>query len=384
MRYNPFNAQIPARPEHFVGRDNELRVFERNVLQTTHSSPTNMCIIGNRGIGKTSILIKMEEIAKSQNCLVFRMSNYEGNVEDIPQLTNYIINGIKQELYNNSSLEEKIDKFGEWVLSLKPVLSYKDFSSSLTHDERKMMAEATLRNNLQKIWEKINFQYQGIVILLDEAESLERIEGALIFLREVFQRLSHTANYSLVLCGKLNFNEKMSELFSPLNRFFPTFMLSQLSIEETHHYIDKMLDTEGVKTTNELKNKIYFVSKGHPYVVVKICGSIFNELGDTESDLTISHFNKARQKFIREIERDFFDPIFKPLTPKAKEILLKLSGLNQIHFTFSEAREITSLKSEHLSPYIQELVRKGCLNRPERANYEFFHELFIDYLKKVA
>ena len=65
MRYNPFNAQIPARPEYFVGRDEEILTFERNVLQTVHSSPTNMCIIGNRGIGKTSLLARYSEKYKA-------------------------------------------------------------------------------------------------------------------------------------------------------------------------------------------------------------------------------------------------------------------------------------------------------------------------------
>jgi Cdc6-like AAA superfamily ATPase len=75
MRFNPFNPQQPARPDFFVGRAEELEKFEQNLLQTIHDSPMNMAITGNRGIGKTSTLIKFEEIAKRHNCLVVRLSN---------------------------------------------------------------------------------------------------------------------------------------------------------------------------------------------------------------------------------------------------------------------------------------------------------------------
>ncbi|HIH16072.1 MAG TPA: ATP-binding protein [Candidatus Diapherotrites archaeon] len=82
MRINPFNPQIPARPQFFVGREAELDQFERWLLQTTNGSPMNMSITGNRGMGKTSLLVKMEQIAKNHGCLVFRMSNYENNIQN--------------------------------------------------------------------------------------------------------------------------------------------------------------------------------------------------------------------------------------------------------------------------------------------------------------
>ena len=96
MKYNPFNPQNPVEPEFFVGRENELKKFHQNLLQTIYGSPLNMSISANRGMGKTSILVKIEDIAKKNNCLVFRMSNYEGNVKTIIHLTDYLILGIKQ------------------------------------------------------------------------------------------------------------------------------------------------------------------------------------------------------------------------------------------------------------------------------------------------
>lgn len=380
MRYNPFNPQNPPRPDNFVGRETELKEFERYLLQTMHSSPMNMSVIGNRGMGKTSVLVKMEQIAKRNKCLVFRMSNYENLVRNIAELTEYMILGLKNEWYANTSVKTKVNQFGDWARMLRPVVSYRE--ASLSIEERKLAAQTILRNNFLEFWKKVKEEYPAIVILIDEAESLERIEGALGFLREVFQRLSHDANYMVVLSGKLNFPERMSEQFSPLNRFFPAHTLAPFSESETFEYIDKTLSSVKVVCDKETKEKLYERSEGHPYVLVEMCSVVFTELDDTEVNMKIEYFNRAYPKIVRDLEKCFFYPMFHPVSPKARGIAIKLLKIGKKEFRFAEAVKATGMKRESLAPYVQELVRKGCLNKPERATYVFFHKLFMEFLEK--
>ncbi|MBI5636016.1 ATP-binding protein [Candidatus Micrarchaeota archaeon] len=382
MRYNPFNPQFSPRSDYFIGRIGELHQFEQYLLQTIHGSPMNMSITGNRGMGKTSLLAKMEEIAKNKKCLVFRMSNYESLVKDISELTNYLILGLKNEFYADSSVQKRIMQLGEWATTLKPVVSYGE--ASLSFEEKKLAAQTILRNNFLAFWKKVQAEYPAIVILIDEAESLERIEGALSFLREVFQRLSHESKYALVLSGKLSFPKRMSESFSPLSRFFPASSLAAFSQEETFSYIEKALKSVNVSADNAVKKKIFEKSEGHPYVLVKICNIIFNELADAEDTLTLKHFEKSRIRVMVDLEKDFFNPMFHPVSPKAKRIALQLLKIGKRKFTFTQAVKTTNMKGRDVAPYIHELVRKGCLNKLERATYEFFHNLFIDFLKKRA
>ena len=101
IKYNPFNPQQPARPNFFVGREPERKNFDTFLSQTTHSSPMNMSITGDRGMGKTSILLKFEEVAKENNCLVIRLSNYEGSVNDIMEFSDFLNLNIQRELISN-------------------------------------------------------------------------------------------------------------------------------------------------------------------------------------------------------------------------------------------------------------------------------------------
>ncbi len=331
-------------------------------------------------MGKTSLLVKMEEVAKREKCLVFRMSNYESLVGDITELTNYLILGLKNEYYASASVKKKVTEFGEWATTLRPIVSYGE--ASLSFEEKKLTAQTILRKNFLSFWKKVEGEYPAIVLLIDEAEALERIEGALSFLREVFQRLSHEAKYMIVLSGKLNFPERMSESFSPLNRFFPAFPLLSFTEEEAISFMHKTSSSVKVSIDQSIMNAIFEKSEGHPYVLVKMCNILFNELGDGEDKITVKHFEKAYPRIVVDLEKDFFNPMFHPVTPKAKRIAFELLKIGKRKFLFGEVVKVMDLEREQVAPYIQELVRKGCLNKPERANYEFFHGLFIDFLKK--
>jgi len=381
LKFNPFNPQQPARPDFFVGREPEIVEFEKFLGQTIMGSPMNMSISGNRGIGKTSILIKFEQIARENNCLVIRMSNYESNIKSIIDLCDFICSNIKGEILSKKPIKEKISKANEWLKTFKPEIGWNDLTISL---EQKQIAQDIFRNRLNKLWEEIKPDFKSVVLLIDEAESLEKVQGALTFLREVFQRVSENSNYMLVLAGKLNFPERMSESFSPLNRFFPVEKLKHFNKEEVKEYITKKLKEVDIRIDEDSITYLYKNSEGHPYVLVAMCFLIFDSLNEGEGLIDIHLIKRTESKINSKLAMDFFSPMYHPLTKKAKEILLKITkNIQGIEFTFKEAVEWCDLESHYLSPYIFELMRKEIVNKPERAKYVFFHHLFLDYLSTL-
>ncbi len=377
MRFNPFNPQQPARPDFFVGREPEIITFEKFLIQTIHNSPMNLSVTGNRGMGKTSLLMKFEQIAKETSCLVVRLSNYEGNVKDIIDLCDFIALNIKSELLSR----KKIERVGEWIKAFKPTLGWNDFTLTL---EKKQVAQELFRQKLTKLWEEVKPEFKAIVLLIDEAESLEKIPGALTFLREVFQRISSEANYVVVLAGKLNFPERMSESFSPLNRFFPTQRLKPLSQQEMQGYLERKLKPENVEITAEAIEYVVQKSEGHPYVFVVMCYLMFDSLNDEESVIDSNLVERTKLKIKSHLAKDFFSPMFHPLSKKAKEILLAIcKNSKKNEFTPQEAIKWSKEAGSYLSPYFLELLRKGILNKPERATYHIFHTLFLEYVLEI-
>lgn len=382
MMPNPFNPQQPARPDFFVGREPEIIEFEKFLNQTMNNSPMNMSITGNRGMGKTSLLVKFEALAKDNNCLVLRLSNYEGNISNIVGFADFICANLKREFLSRKPIGESLNKLSEWISTLKPSVKWDDINLSI---EKKSAIQEMFRLRLLKLWEEIKKDYKAIVILIDEAESLEKIKGILTFLREVLQRLSNDANYMIILAGKLNFPERMSESFSPLNRFFPAHKLTILSFKEIETYLKKRLKSVDMDIDIEsivyLKNK----SEGHPYVLVAMSYLIFDSLNDNENKITKEIILRAEPKIYAKLAQDFFSPMYHPLTPKAKSILsIIANNVKDLEFSFSDVVEWTKMEGSYISPYIQELLRKGIINKPERGKYRLFHRLFVDYAKQLS
>lgn len=381
MRYNPFNPQQPARPDFFVGREPEIEEFEKFLVQTMHNSPMNMSITGNRGMGKTSILMKFEQIAKEKKCIVVRLSNYEGNVGNIVELADFITSNLKREILSKRPIDENFDKLKKWMSGLKPTIEWNDVSLSL---EKRQIVQEMFRARLDKLWDEIKKDYPACVILFDEAESLEKIEGALAFIREVFQRTGMACNYMVVLAGKLNFPERMSESFSPLNRFFPCSKLTPFKDDDIKKYILDKLRDENVTIDAE---SIAFVAKnseGHPYVLVTMCYLVFDTLREEEEKITLDTIKRSKEKISAKLSQDFFYPMYYTLSPKAKDVLKAICmRARTLEFNFSESVAWTKLSRNYASPYIQELSRKGIINKLERGKYQVFHKLFKNYVNRL-
>jgi len=70
IKENPFSPAFPVNPKYFVNRteiiDSFRRAFDRST-RTETPTPDNIAILGDWGIGKTSVLRKFEANKKCQN-----------------------------------------------------------------------------------------------------------------------------------------------------------------------------------------------------------------------------------------------------------------------------------------------------------------------------
>src|SRR3972149_8097764 len=96
MTKNPFTPGLPIDPKQFVGRKEELRIFQQSLEQCTHGNPQNLAIMGERGIGKSSLLRKFESIVKDQNCLAVRR-DVDASVNSLQALSYFILYALKEE-----------------------------------------------------------------------------------------------------------------------------------------------------------------------------------------------------------------------------------------------------------------------------------------------
>jgi len=69
MRYNPFRPNSIVSPEMFHGRTEELNFIQQSLFQTRYGNPQHFLIEGERGLGKSSLSLMVNQFASGKRTL---------------------------------------------------------------------------------------------------------------------------------------------------------------------------------------------------------------------------------------------------------------------------------------------------------------------------
>jgi len=61
MKFNPFRPNSIASSELFQGRKDEMKLIEQSLFQTKNGNPQHFLIEGERGLGKSSLFLMVEQ-----------------------------------------------------------------------------------------------------------------------------------------------------------------------------------------------------------------------------------------------------------------------------------------------------------------------------------
>ncbi|MHC1777018.1 MAG: ATP-binding protein [Lentimicrobium sp.] len=64
MKFNPFRPNSIATSDLFQGREEEMSFIERSLLQTKYGNPQHFLIEGERGLGKSSLFLRVSNNAR--------------------------------------------------------------------------------------------------------------------------------------------------------------------------------------------------------------------------------------------------------------------------------------------------------------------------------
>ncbi len=66
MRFNPFRPNSIATLDLFQGREEERILIEQSLFQTKNGNPQHFLIEGERGLGKSSLFLMVEQQAQGK------------------------------------------------------------------------------------------------------------------------------------------------------------------------------------------------------------------------------------------------------------------------------------------------------------------------------
>lgn len=249
-RINPFKPNSPAPPGMFAGRVDELKQLEAGLLQTKCGEPANFLITGDRGIGKSSLLLYLGAVARGTvqglSGGKFDFAVVDLNVSDRMTLLTFLKiaeNNVRREIGKNEKIRKFLSDTWSFVQRLRVMDSGiekadKDQDEEVILDEFASSLADTCNRIVQP--EKGENKKDGIVFIIDEADNAIPDLRLGYFIKTVTEDLQKKGcdNVMFVVTGLPETIEKLKSSHESSVRAFHPIKIKELLNPDRHWVVD--------------------------------------------------------------------------------------------------------------------------------------------------
>lgn len=383
---NPFAPGAGTQPPALVGREEILSqgdtLFERILAGRSEKS---LMLTGLRGVGKTVLLNRLEDMAQTKRFLTIFHEAEEG-----VRMGGFLVQGLRKILLRldiHASAKEKVKKalialrnfagtlslkIGDLGLSAEPVHGFSD-SGELDQD---------LTDLLLLVADAAKEQKRAVAIFIDEIQYFEKKEfGALIM---AFHRIQQRAlPIVLVGAGLPQLPALAGELKSYAERLFAFPRIGALSEADTKKAVVQPLEREGVKIETAAVKRIAQKTRGYPYFIQE-WGSQVWLAAPEKAEISLEIVDRATSDVIRRLDENFFHVRYDRLTPGEKRFLRHMAHVaNDAPVKMDALSRSMGKKASTLAQVRRSLEQKGAIYAPHYGVFDFTVPLFGEFMKRA-
>lgn len=352
MIQNPFDPQNPSDPEFFYGRSDVIDRFNENVEYGLKGNPEHMALIGDFGMGKSSLLYKLHSLEDPQDVTsVFVQCNAE-DVETFQDFVKTIVERLGQEL-DSLDIGFELSKIRLRVLEIEK----KDEEISVM----------SCINDLENLFRKCGSGGHLIVLYVDDLDLAAHHKSDI---RNCFQELNRRGCKYMLIGTLLPEVFEGGEINRPFKRMFNPQHLEQFSKRESRNMIEYIINKAdmNVELSDSLYEKLYNETGGHPYYVTLFMNELVRVKDSGE--ITIDDYQTLEPKIMGRMQV-VLEGKFDSMTQKDEEVISEIIRLDSNEFSPSDA--------DSTSGQFQQLQSKDVLDKIGHGRYKFKYPVVRRY-----
>lgn len=388
QKINPFKPNSPAPTGMFAGRYDEILSLEKGLFQTKYNQPSNYMITGDRGIGKSSLLLYLKHVSNG-GIESFKHGSFDfvsitisvSDKLDIPTLIKLSVRHISRELSEVETIRSFVSETWSFVKRLKVM------DSGISADEQDSEIELQLDNfaySLAQTCKRIvnpergENKKDGILFLFDECDNATQPLRLGYFFKTVTESLQRydCNNVMFILAGLPDTPEKLSKSHESSVRIFSHMKISELSSSDRKYVVNKgieegnKINAEKTSITADARDHISTLSEGYPHFIQQFAYSAFDH--NSDGDISVDDVLGAAFKTggaidaigSRYYESAFYDKI---KSDEYRQVLSIMAEKMNSWKTKAEIRAKFSGDDSTLSNALQALTtRKIVLKNPAK------------------
>lgn len=303
--FNPFMPNSIVHPDMFAGRGKELKKIERCLAQTKHGNPNSFLIHGERGIGKSSLLLFADKIASGvlENypykfiTINIELDSSDSQISVIRKLSESYISELSAAQPEKSMLKNTF-KF----MSAVEVAGFK-WNPKYDKDEPSDLLEQ-LSKAIQQGMLELRNEKDGLLFLIDEADKAPSDAQLGAIIKTLSEKISK-GKYQNVCFGVSGVTEVLQTLKKSHEsslRLFEDLPLYTLSFQDRLDLIERGLsranhhNDKEIEIRNSASSMLAQYSEGLPHFLQQYGYSSFeinSDLCIDESDVIEGIFSKG-------------------------------------------------------------------------------------------
>lgn len=380
---NPFAPGAGSRPPELAGRETVIHDAEIAIQRVLRGRPTqSQMLLGLRGVGKTVLLNRIEEIAENYGHVTSFIEAPEGK-----PFAELLYPKAHQAVRQLSVLESAKARAHQSMRALRAFASVFKISIgdvSIAVDPEPGLADSgnlefDLTDLFVSIGETAKAAGRGWTLLVDEVQYLEEKELAAIIVS--MHRISQKGLPVLFFGAGLPQVAALSgDAKSYAERLFKYPAIGPLGGRAARDAIRQPVEDEGESISDEALTFIVEKTDGYPYFLQE-WGYQSWDTADA-SPIHRADAEQASQAALARLDEGFFKVRFDRLTPKEREYVIAMAKLGKGPYRSSDVADALGENVQTLGPRRAQIIRKGMIYSPAHGDIAFTVPMFEDYLAR--
>lgn len=383
FKVNPYRPGAGLMPTYIAGRDEDIESMEQMFTALSINIPTQSVIFsGLRGVGKTVLINKLQDIAEEKNIFCRHIEVEERNdfISQIASCSQAFLRRVSAKEKFKHLIQKPLDAIKSLVVSFDP----NEATFSLSVQERELYTSTSLTQSLTEVFVTIGeTAYKAetpICFFIDEIQYMKQNElGSLIAALHRSNQLGYPV--MIIGAGLPKIYKMLSEEKSYSERLFLYKKIDSLTEEQSRKAIEEPAKKFGITYTDDAIKEIIAVTKGYPFFIQQMCQVVYNNT-DTKI-IQADQINQNINEFFKMLDTGFFKVRYERCSDGEKNFVFAMVYCDELPCTISNVSKNLRKKVKTISPTRAQLINKGIIYPVRYSELDFTVPEFPGFIRRL-
>jgi hypothetical protein len=378
---NPFRPGAGTPPPALVGRDELVEKYDVALRRALTGRPgKSLMPIGLRGVGKTVLLNRFQEIARDRGLRIAFIEASESG--DFKRLLVTRLRSVLLELDQgpvSRAVKRALGILKSFTYTLPDGTSVSLDVDAVAGSADSGVLSEDMSDLLTALGEAAHDRNSGVLIAIDEVQYLDATELAAI-ISAIHRTVQLSLPVILVGAGLPQLPGLAGTAKSYAERLFDFPRIGSLEADDARTVLSQPAAEQDVTFTDEALDELVQITHGYPYFLQEWGYHVWNAA--PRSPITLEDVRLAAPDVQHQLDNNFFLVRMDRLTPAEKQYLQAMAELGPGPHRSGDVATKLGVKVESVAPRRSVLIQKGMVYSPAHGDTAFTVPLFDEFLRR--